>query len=91
MPKGGQIMFRTQRTPEGVALDLIDTGSGMDERVRSQIFTVFYSTKPGGTGLGLPTVKKILEAHGGRIEVQSEPNRGTRFTIHLPAAASPPA
>lgn len=87
MPKGGQIMFRTQRTPEGVALDLIDTGSGMDERVRSQIFTVFYSTKPGGTGLGLPTVKKIIEAHGGRIEVQSEPNRGTRFTVHLPAAS----
>jgi signal transduction histidine kinase len=56
----------------------------MDERTRSQIFNVFYSTKPGGSGLGLPTTKKIIEAHGGRILVESEPGRGTRFTVELP-------
>jgi signal transduction histidine kinase len=42
--------------------------------------------KPGGSGLGLPTVKKIVEAHGGSIEVQSELDRGTKFTIRLPAS-----
>jgi len=84
MPDGGQLVVHTYGTPDGVALDLIDTGCGMDGRTSSQIFDTFFSTKRGGSGLGLPTARKIIEAHGGRIAVQSEPGRGTQFTIKLP-------
>ena len=56
----------------------------MDEKTLARIFEAFYSTKPGGTGLGLPTTGKIIEAHGGTITCQSEVGRGTRFTIELP-------
>jgi two-component system sensor histidine kinase HydH len=68
-----------------VCLSLIDTGKGMTSEVTAKVFHPFFSTKEGGTGLGLPTVKKIVEAHGGTIEVQSEVDRGTKFTIRLPA------
>ncbi len=95
MPDGGQLVARTRVTGEGVALDLIDTGCGMDESTQTHVFDAFFSTKRGGSGLGLPTTRKIIEAHGGQIEVQSEIGRGTQFTIRLPVparlAATPPA
>ena len=91
MPDGGQLVLRTYLTPDSVALDLIDTGSGMDERTRSQVFDAFFSTKRGGSGLGLPTARKIIEAHGGLINLQSEVGLGTRFTIQLPLPARLPA
>jgi two-component system, NtrC family, sensor histidine kinase HydH len=91
MPGGGQLVIRTYGTPEGVALDLIDTGCGMDGKTQSQIFDAFFSTKRGGSGLGLPTVRKIIVAHGGDISLQSEPGRGTQFTIKLPIPARLPA
>jgi two-component system, NtrC family, sensor histidine kinase HydH len=87
MPDGGQLVVSTEATPRGVALHLIDTGCGMDEKTMSQIFQTFYSTKRGGSGLGLPTARKIVEGHGGRIGVQSEVGRGTQFTIELPVPA----
>ena len=59
----------------------------MDEKTRERIFEAFFSTKQGGSGLGLPTTRKIIEAHGGRILVQSEPGKGTQFTIELPVPA----
>jgi signal transduction histidine kinase len=91
MPGGGQIVVRTYGTADGVALDLIDTGCGMDEDTRAKVFGAFFSTKQGGSGLGLPTTRKIVEAHGGRISLQSEPGRCTQVTIHLPVLARLPA
>lgn len=87
MPDGGKLWVVTEFTARGVALLLTDTGCGMDEKTLARIFEAFYSTKPGGSGLGLPTVRKIIEAHGGRIFVQSELGKGTQFTIELPIPA----
>lgn len=84
MPNGGQLVARTRPTRLGVALDLIDSGVGMDDSTRIKMFEAFYSTKHGGSGLGLPTALKIIEAHGGRINVQSEAGRGTQFTLDFP-------
>ncbi len=66
----------TETSAHGVLLHLIDTGCGMDDRQLNHIYETFYSTKSGGSGLGLPTTRKIIEAHGGRIYVQSEVGRG---------------
>lgn len=84
MPDGGQLTARTRVTRNGVALDLIDTGCGMEVSTAMHMFEPFFSTKEGGSGLGLPTAKKIIEAHGGRIDVQSELNHGTQFTLEFP-------
>ncbi len=87
MPNGGQLIVRTAADGGTVSIYLIDTGTGMDDRTASRMFEAFYSTKPGGSGLGLPTTQKIIEGHGGRISVQSEVGRGTQFTIELPVPA----
>lgn len=84
MPDGGELTVRTRVTRKGVALDLIDTGKGMDQTTAMNMFEAFYSTKDGGSGLGLPTARKGIEAHGGRIDVQSAVGRGTQFTIEFP-------
>lgn len=83
MPGGGSLTVITRITRNGVALDLIDTGVGMDEQTALHMFDAFYSTKSGGSGLGLPTARKIIEAHGGRISVQSDVGRGTKFTLEF--------
>lgn len=67
-----------------VVLSLIDTGPGMSPEVLAKVFRPFFSTKPGGNGLGLPTTRKIIERHGGTIEAESEMGKGTKFTIRLP-------
>ncbi len=82
--RGGQLMARTYSTQSSVALDLIDTGRGVDNNTILHMFDPFYTTKEGGSGLGLPTARKIIEAHGGRISVQSEVGRGTKFTLEFP-------
>lgn len=87
MPEGGQLMVRTAAQGDTVAIVLIDTGCGMDDRTASKMFEAFFSTKPGGSGLGLPTTQKIIDGHGGRIHVQSEVGRGTQITIELPVPA----
>jgi len=87
MPNGGQLTVRTRVTRLGVALDLIDTGVGMDERTAMKMFDAFYTTKSGGSGLGLPTARRIIEAHGGRIGVHSELGVGTQFTLEFPTPA----
>ena len=56
----------------------------MNDEVREKLFTPFFTTKEDGTGLGLVTSKKIIDAHNGQILVDSEPGRGTQFSISLP-------
>lgn len=68
-----------------VKLIVQDTGQGMAEEVRTRIFEPFFSTKERGTGLGLAVVRQIVEAHGGKIDVKSQPQQGTRFEVWLPA------
>jgi signal transduction histidine kinase len=85
MPDGGVLELQTHSQDDRVLLDVIDTGQGMEAKTQGKIFDVFYSTKTHGSGLGLPTVRRVVEAHGGTISCASEPGRGTRFTISLRA------
>ena len=85
MPDGGQLVLRTRSGGDEIFIDLIDTGIGIDPKNMDRLYDVFFSTKKGGSGLGLATTRKIVRAHGGRISVQSEPNFGTQFTIALPS------
>jgi two-component system sensor histidine kinase HydH len=91
MPAGGELTIQAARDDHSVVMNLIDTGKGMAPEVVAKAFRPFFSTRDSGTGLGLPTTRKIVQAHGGAIEVQSEVGRGTKFTIRLPAATTPPA
>jgi two-component system sensor histidine kinase HydH len=84
MPEGGDLILQTHRDGDDAVLDVTDTGVGMTPDVAAKVFDAFYSTKPGGSGLGLPTTRKIVEAHGGSIALQTEPGQGTRFTVRLP-------
>lgn len=85
MEAGGQLVVRTRAAGLGVLIEVIDTGPGMDAETLGKVFRAFYTTKQGGSGLGLPTARKIIEAHGGTIDVESTPGRGTKVTIWLPA------
>jgi two-component system sensor histidine kinase HydH len=84
MPAGGEITLLARAEADAVVIDLIDTGRGMTPEVLAKAFRPFFSTRSGGTGLGLPTTRKILEAHGGTLDVQSEVGHGTKFTLRLP-------
>jgi signal transduction histidine kinase len=66
------------------AIHVIDSGPGIAEGTISQIFKPYFTTKSGGSGLGLPTSRRLIEEHGGRITVQSEPGRGSDFAVVLP-------
>ncbi len=90
MSAGGKLLVRTRLIRNGVAMDVIDTGIGMEADGLLNMFKEFYTSKDEGTGLGLPTAKKIIEAHGGRISVQSEVGVGTRFTVEFPTPARLP-
>jgi signal transduction histidine kinase len=70
--------------PPDVVLRVSDDGPGIPADIRERIFNPFFSTKPQGSGLGLAIVRKIVDAHEGRIDVTAEPGRGTTFTITLP-------
>lgn len=80
-----EVIIRTAREDERIRIEIIDSGKGIPPDEIEKVFEVFYSTREGGTGLGLPTSRRIVEEHGGRLTVHSEPGRGSCFTIRLPA------
>lgn len=68
-----------------VEVHVIDTGPGISADVQARIFQPYFTTKAGGSGLGLPTARRIIEEHGGRLDVHSEPGKGSDFCVSLPA------
>lgn len=84
MPDGGELTVGTWREREAVRLRVTDTGMGMNEEQLKQVFAPFFTTKPKGTGLGLALVQQITADHGGHVECESAPGRGSTFTIFLP-------
>ncbi len=85
MPSDGKISVSCQENGNWVTLEVADTGSGMDEETRRQCLEPFFTTKgKAGTGLGLSIVFGVVQRHKGRIELDSTPGEGTRFTIDLP-------
>jgi signal transduction histidine kinase len=85
MAGGGELMVRARNVHHGVEIDFIDTGIGIEPENLARIWDVYFSTKDKGTGLGLPTARRIVEEHGGSIRVHSEVGKGTCFTVFLPA------
>jgi len=86
MPDGGELLVRVRRSDNDVEIMITDTGLGMNEERLERCFDEYWSDKKGGTGLGLPTARRIIDEHGGRITVVSEPARGTSFSVFLPLA-----
>jgi signal transduction histidine kinase len=85
MPGGGQVTVRSERqAPDLARVTVDDTGRGIPAEDLPRIFTMYYTTKPDGSGIGLALVRRIVEAHQGEIEVASEVGSGTRVTIRLP-------
>ncbi|MBN1974043.1 MAG: hypothetical protein JW787_10425 [Sedimentisphaerales bacterium] len=84
MSGGGELIVRTSRQGEDAVIQICDTGCGITAKNLTRIFDAYYSSQPQGRGLGLPIAKKIVEQHSGIITVESEPGKGTAFTIKLP-------
>lgn len=88
MPNGGTITCRLRRDTvdgaAGVRLELADTGAGMNEVTLSRALDPFFTTRPSGTGLGLPIVQRVLAAHGGTLALSSRPGEGTTVIVKLP-------
>ncbi len=85
----GTLKIRTEARHGEAAIHIIDSGPGIPPDIREKIFTPFFTTKTKGTGLGLPISRNIVMAHGGELLVESEPGRGTKFSVVLPLGAAP--
>lgn len=83
-PSGGQIFVSTMREQDFVVINVTDTGEGIDLQQIDRVLEPYFSTKKGGTGLGLPTARRVAEDHGGTLTMQSEPGKGTQFSLRLP-------
>ncbi len=91
MPQGGTLRVSARRCPEqpGALVEFSDTGLGIPPEVRERLFKPFFTTKATGTGLGLAIVQRTLDAHSGRIHIDSPPGGGTTFRLMLPLAVEP--
>ena len=90
MSDGGELIVRTRNVPDGVEIEFIDTGTGISDKDLPHIWDVYYSSKQRGTGLGLPTARRIIEEHEGTIRAHTEVGKGTCFTVFLPAQETKP-
>jgi len=84
-PPGGRVSIGARRDASGHAIEVCDTGHGIDPDRLPRIFDLYYTTKPEGTGVGLAVTQQIVAAHGGTIECDSRPGAGTRMSVRLPA------
>ena len=87
---GGAVTVKTRQAGSAVEISVIDRGSGIDPKDVDSIFNPFFTTKPQGVGLGLAIVSKIVDQHGGKIAVESEPGKGSVFRVLLPMALTAP-
>ncbi len=87
MTDGGQLRFRCYQDEGQAKLVVADNGHGMDASVLGKLFRPFFTTRSGGTGLGLPITNQLVEANGGKLHVASVPGEGTTVSIHFPLAA----
>ena len=83
-----ELLVRVLEGSERAAVHVIDSGPGVPDEIRERIFHPYVSGTPGGSGLGLPTARRIIEEHGGRIGLDVLPGRGSDFAIILPRAAA---
>ncbi len=81
---GGTISVSTRLAQDEVRIEVVDDGPGMDPDTLARCFEVYFTRKKGGTGLGLPTVQRVAQAHGGNFSLESSPGHGTRAVLHLP-------
>lgn len=88
MPDGGELIIRTKMSDKNANIEISDTGTGIEPDKIDKIFQAYYTSRSAGTGLGLPIAKKIIDAHNGQIAVNSQPGKGTSFTITIPARNS---
>jgi two-component system, NtrC family, sensor histidine kinase HydH len=88
-PSGGAVTVKTRLNGRNAEILVIDRGSGIDKQHRAQIFNPFFTTKKEGVGLGLAIVAKIVDEHGGKIAVESEPGKGSIFCVSLPMDRAP--
>lgn len=88
MPGGGRLVIRVGRRDDGVAFSFLDTGDGIPPDDLKRVFEPLFTTKAKGIGLGLAIVRRLVEAHGGRVAVESEVGHGSCFTVTLPAWAT---
>ena len=80
----GEIIVKTDSQGTNAVVTISDTGKGIDAEKLDKIFDAYYTSRPGGSGLGLPTARKIINAHKGSISVDTHPGKGTSFSISLP-------
>jgi signal transduction histidine kinase len=90
MESGGMLRISVGEAGDWLALEFRDTGPGIPESEIEKVLLPFYSTKPAGTGLGLPLVARVVAAHGGELDIRSEPGHGTTVRILLPKASGRP-
>jgi signal transduction histidine kinase len=88
MPRGGKLVLSCAVKNHHALIGVEDTGGGIPKELQPKIFTPYFTTKQGGTGLGLSGAQRIIKAQGGHISFRSEQGKGTKFCVELPTAGA---